>query len=167
MPLFWMTTSATRVSPGAREKPVRPSGATRTVIRWRGCGVFFFESEDVDVEDAFAVGGVLEEVDDLFGLLGVFVVLRDEGVAAGPAMGDELAVFGAGVDGAVGQRFADHVAGLAGGDGVFAVEGQRRLLGEAGALPLVVERDGAEPFVVVEGSAGWRPCGRRRRTRRS
>ena len=50
----------------------------------------------------------------------------------------------------VGKRLADHVAGLAGGDGVFAVEGQRRLLGEAGALPLVVEGDGAEPLVVVE-----------------
>ena len=65
-----------------------------------------------------------------------------------------LTVLGSGV----GQldRFALHVAGLAGGDGVFDVEGKRRLLGEGGVLPLVVERDGALPFVVVELA---RECG--------
>ena len=42
------------------------------------------------------------------------------------------------------------MAGLTGGDGVFDVEGKRRLLGEGGELPLVVEEDGALPFVVVE-----------------
>ncbi len=63
-------------------------------------------------------------------------------------MGGELTVLGSGV----GQlyRFALHVTGLAGGDGVFDVEGKRRLLGERRVLPLVVERDGALPFVVVE-----------------
>ncbi len=53
------------------------------------------------------------------------------------------------------EGFARHVAGLAGGDGVLAVEGKRRLFGEAGGLPLVVEGDGAQPFVVVE----WRGNG--------
>ncbi len=71
-------------------------------------------------------------------------------------MGDELAVLGAGFVMPAGSRLAEHVAGLAGGDGVFAVEGKRRLLGEAGALPLVVKRDGAEPFVVVEGARDGR-----------
>ena len=65
-------------------------------------------------------------------------------------MVDELIVLGAGVFGAGGERLAEHVAGLAGGDLGFAIEGQRGLLGEAGALPLVIERDGAEPLVVVE-----------------
>ena len=65
-------------------------------------------------------------------------------------MGDESAVLCAGVLRVGGERLAHHVAGLAGGDGVFAVEGERRLLGEAGGLPLVVDGEGAQELVVVE-----------------
>ena len=67
-------------------------------------------------------------------------------------MADQLAVLGAGIDGAGGEGLAEHVAGLAGGDCVFAIEGQRRLFGEAGALPFVVKGKSAQPFVVVEGA---------------
>ena len=65
-------------------------------------------------------------------------------------MRDESAVLGAGVLRIGGERLARHVAGLAGGDGVFAVEGEGRLFGEAGALPLVVDSEGAKELVVVE-----------------
>jgi hypothetical protein len=83
-----------------------------------------------------------------FGLLGIVVVLRHECVAAEPAVRGELAVLGAWI--VRGFGVARHVAGLAGGDAVLAVEGKRRLLGEAGALPLVVDREGAQPLVIVE-----------------
>src|SRR5215472_5402486 len=111
-------------------------------------GAFFLEAEDVDVEDAFAVGAVAEEVGELRGLLVVVVIGRHEGVAAYPAVRGELAVFGAGIVSAF--IVARHVAGLAGGDDVLAVEGKRTLLAEAGALPLVIDREGAEELVIVE-----------------
>ncbi len=44
------------------------------------------------------------------------------------------------------------MAGLAGGDDIFAIEGQRGLFGEAGSLPLVIDGEGAEPLVVVHGA---------------
>src|ERR1700679_1297182 len=59
-----------------------------------GCGgAFFFKCEDVDVEDAFAVIAVLEEVGSLLGLLIVLVVLRHQGVSAEPAVRSEFAFF--------------------------------------------------------------------------
>ena len=118
-------------------------------LRWDD-GVFFFEGEDVDVEDAFTVEAVLEEVDELLRLLVELVVGGVETVAAEPAMRDKRAVLGAGVLRVGGERLAGHVAGLAGGDGVFAVEGEGRLFCEAGALPFVVDGEGAKEFVVVE-----------------
>ncbi len=65
-------------------------------------------------------------------------------------MRDESAVLGTGVLSIGRERLARHVAGLAGGDGVLAVEGEGRLFGEAGTLPFVVDGEGAEEFVVVE-----------------
>ena len=92
-----------RVSLGATEKLVRPSGAIRAYWLMRlssdgdAAAGFFFESKDVDVQDAFAVEAVLEEVDEFLRLLIELVVGGVETVAAEPAMGDECAVFGAGV----------------------------------------------------------------------
>ncbi len=78
-----------------------------------GGSVLFFEREDIDVEDAFAVDAVLEEGYELLGLLIEFVVLGHEGIAAQPAVGDELAVLGAGVYGAGRERLA-HACGRSG-----------------------------------------------------
>ena len=69
MPLFWITTSAISVSPGASEKFVRPSGAIRDA--WMAprqlpqCR-FFFQSEDVDVRHAFAVEPFLRKSTSFF-----------------------------------------------------------------------------------------------------
>ena len=73
-------------------------GGSGGVFRWWGCcGRFFFQSEDVDVEDAFAIDAVLEEVDEFLRLFVELVVSGVEAVAAEPAMRDESAVLGAGV----------------------------------------------------------------------
>ncbi len=72
-------------------------GGDEDLIFGRGLGGFVFEGEEVDVEDAFAVGAVLEEVDEFLCLFVVMVVGRHEGVAADPAVVHELAVFGAGL----------------------------------------------------------------------
>src|SRR5580692_1327050 len=65
-------------------------------------------------------------------------------------MAGELIVFGAGILRTWRERLARHVACLAGGDLIFAVEGKWGLLGEAGTLPLIVDSEGPQPFVVVE-----------------
>ena len=130
-------------------------GRDQDLIAAGGGGAFLFESKDIDIEDTFAVDAVAEKVDELGGLGGEVVVGGDEGIASEPAMRSEVAVLCAGIVG--GFSIARHVAGLAGGDGVFAVERERRLLAEGGALPLVVDGEGAEPLVVVElgGDVGF------------
>ena len=65
MPLFWMTTSAMRVSPGASGEAGEAERRDEHLIAWRGGCAFFFEGEDVDVEDALAVRAVLEEGGEL------------------------------------------------------------------------------------------------------
>ncbi len=82
---------------GERESCVRPRGAMRAFARQRMASRFFLQGEDVDVEDAVAVGAISEEFGELLGLLVEFVVGGNERVAAEPAMRDEGAVFGAGV----------------------------------------------------------------------
>ena len=154
MPLFWMTTSAMRVSPGA-------SGEAGTGRGVRSRAVLAASSfEDADSFSRAKISTLrtplpsmpfFEEVDELSEPARRTCNRRGlRRVAAEPAMRDECAVLGAGVLRVGGERLARHVAGLAGGDGVLAVEGKRRLFGEAGALPLVVDGEGAEPLVVVE-----------------
>src|SRR3979490_2795887 len=48
------------------------------------------------------------------------------------------------------QSFRLHMAGLASGNRILHVERQRRLFGKRGVLPLVVEKDSALPFVIVQ-----------------
>ncbi len=107
-------------------------------------GLAGLQAKDVDVEDVR-----LEELRDALGLFLVVIILRDDGVGSKPAMAGELSILCAVVHGL--QSFTLHVAGLAGGDDVLLVEGQGRLFGEGGVLPLVIQGDGSLPLVVVEG----------------
>ena len=51
-----------------------------------GGSVLFSKREDIDVENSGALGAILEECDELFGLLVVLVVDGNQGVAAQPAV---------------------------------------------------------------------------------
>ncbi len=116
----------------------------RRNLRLRGhLGGPAFQTEDIHVEHA-----VLQKLHHCFGLVWILIILRHDGVCAQPAMGSERAILCAVVDAL--HRLSAHVAGLAGGHRIFDVERQRRLLGERGVLPLVVERDGTLPFIAVQ-----------------
>ena len=75
MPLFWMTTSAMRVSPAAIEKLRQ---AERGDEGWIGGGRRspFRRAKMSTLKTPLPSGAVLEEGGELFGLLVVFVVLR-------------------------------------------------------------------------------------------
>src|SRR6266702_1739209 len=101
------------------------------------------DGEDIDIEDA-----VLEELNYPRGLLVKAVDLWDDRIRTQPPMRSELAFLRTGVCQL--QPLALHMAGLAGGNRILHVERQRRLFGEGGVLPLVVEEDSALPFVIVQ-----------------
>ena len=108
---------------------------------------FALQAENIDVQD---IG--LQVGQDLFRLGRVAVVGGNQRVAAQPAMRGQFALLCAGITirSRSGQELPLHVAGLAGGHRILYVEGKRRLFGERGRLPLVVDRERTEPLVIVQ-----------------
>ena len=104
----------------------------------------FFQREDIHVQKIAR----LQELDRFLQLFVEAIVERHGGVSRQPAMRREESRFRA-VFRQRGLR-AMHVAALAGIE-VRRVKSQRIALGEFGVLPLIVNGEGADKFVIVQG----------------